>query len=257
MTAANAEFVRRLRAREPLLGAFLKTPHPILVEVLGLAGLDYAIVDCEHAPFGRHEVDAMMLAGRAAGLALLVRVPGAEAILGALDAGAAGVLVPHVRSAAEAEGLARAMRYGPGGRGYAGTTRAAGYGTRPMGEHLDRTADETALICQIEDPEAVPEAHAIAGVDGVDGLFVGRADLAVGAGGRSFFDEEAAERTRHVLGARGCATGLYAAPGEDLGPLFAAGATMMTVGSEHTMLMRGAALDREAFDAELAARAAG
>jgi 2-keto-3-deoxy-L-rhamnonate aldolase RhmA len=249
MTTANADFVRRLRAREPLLGTFVKTPHPILIEVLGLTGVDYAIVDCEHAPFGRQEVDTMMIAGRAAGLALIVRVPGPDAILSVLDSGAAGVLVPHVRSAAEAADLARAMRYGPGGRGYAGTTRAARYGARPMGDHLDMTADETALICQIEDPEAVAEAHAIAAVEGVDGLFVGRADLAVGGGKRSFFDDDVARDTRGILGAPGCATGLYAAPGEDLAPLFDAGATMMTVGSEHTMMLRGAALDREAFEA--------
>jgi 2-keto-3-deoxy-L-rhamnonate aldolase RhmA len=250
MTTANADFVRRLRAREPLLGTFLKTPHPILVEVLALTGIDYAIVDAEHAPFDRHDIDAMMIAGRAANLALVVRVPSPDWILGVLDSGAAGVLVPHVRSRAQAEELARAMRYGPGGRGYAGTTRAALYGRRPMEEHLDVTASETALICQIEDPEAVPEARAIASVDGVDGLFVGRADLAVGGGGRSFFDKEVGRKTLEVLGAEGAATGLYAAPGEDLAPLFGAGATMMTVGSEHTMLLRGAALDREAFDAQ-------
>ncbi|MEM8853546.1 MAG: aldolase/citrate lyase family protein, partial [Pseudomonadota bacterium] len=166
----NADFKRRIAAREVLLGAFIKTPHPMVIEIMGGSAFDFLILDCEHAPFDRSAIDTAMIAGRATGCPLLVRVPHGDAstILGILDSGAAGVMVPHVTSAGQAEALVRALRYGPGGRGFAGTTRAAHYGGRTLKEHLAATADDVSLFCQIEEPEGVENAEAIAAVDGVD-----------------------------------------------------------------------------------------
>ena len=87
------------------LGTFVKTPAPQIVEVLALAGLDFAVLDAEHAPWDRGTLDLVLLAGRASGLPLLVRVAerSAVAILPVLDQGAAGIVVPHVDSAADAQ----------------------------------------------------------------------------------------------------------------------------------------------------------
>ena len=87
-----------------------------------------------------------------------MRVPYAapEYILNALDCGATGVLLPHVRSVEQAQACVRASHFGPGGRGYAaGSSRAAAYTTTSMGRYKTESAMRTVVIAQIEDPEAV------------------------------------------------------------------------------------------------------
>src|SRR6266567_4212348 len=83
------------------IGTFIKTDSPHVVEVLGTTALDFGVVDAEHAPFDRAGLDRMMLASRACGLPLLVRVQDytPTSIQTALDLDAAGILVPHVDSA--------------------------------------------------------------------------------------------------------------------------------------------------------------
>lgn len=180
-------FRTALRAGEPMMGTYLKTPSAIVCEVLGLAPLACVCIDAEHAPFGRMELDACIAALRAADMPALVRVqsgtPGE--VLSALDCGAVGVVVPHVVSGAQAENMARSARYGPGGRGYAGSSRAAGYTTGTMAAHLADSNARTVLVAQIEDAEALEEIDAIAAVEGVDCLFVGRMDLTVSLGADS------------------------------------------------------------------------
>ena len=240
----NREFRRRLLAREPLAGAFVKTPHPIIVEVMAGAGYDFLVLDAEHAPFDRGTLDAMIFAGRASGCAMIIRVPvgTAEWIPYVLDCGAAGVMVPHVNSVAEAETLSNLMRYGHGGRGFTGTTRAAGYANRSMTHHLEETPKETVLIAQIEDPEGAASYSDIAAVDGVDALFVGRADLAVGSGIDDFYAPEILRQTNEVLRAKDAVTGLYCASGESLTEFFDAGERLFVVGSEHSAI-RAAGFD--------------
>lgn len=235
-------FRERLREGPPLLATFLKTPHPIVMEVMALCGFDSLVLDAEHSPFGRAEIDSMLLAGRALDIPVVVRVPNQrpDTILSVLDGGAAGVMVPHVNTPEQAHALARAMDYGEGGRGFAGTTRAGGYGTRPAKEHRDRAREEVALICQIEDPEGARNVEAIAEVEGVDALFVGRADLAVGLGKEDFFDEEIGRLTARILANPDAATGLYCPPQEELSGHRAGGARFFVVGSDHTAMQGGA-----------------
>ena len=238
----NARFKQRLTAREPLVGCFIKTPHPIIIEVLGAGPLDFLVLDSEHAAFDRAAIDMCLLAARAAGVAVLVRVPDdtASTILNALDCGAAGVVVPHVTSVEQARALALAMHYRPGGRGIAGTTRAGGYGTRALAEHRRIAGDEVSLICQIEDREGVECAAGIAAVDGVDGLFLGRADLSVSYGFADFNAPEITTICDDVLAVQGAALGLFCAPGEPVSPWRQKGASFVITGSDHSFLTQGA-----------------
>lgn len=249
----NAEFKTRLTNRKPMLGAFLKTPHPIVVEIMARAGFDFLVVDAEHAPFDRGSTDAMVMAGRAEGCPIVVRVPVAtpDWLLSVLDSGAAGVMVPHVETVAQAKGLARAVAYLPGGRGFAGTTRAADYAGRSLAEHLGKARQEIALICQIEDPDGVVNHGEIAAVPGVDALFIGRADLAVSHGLSDFFAPRVAEMTRDILAAKGAATGLYCAPNEALENHIAAGGSFFVVGSDHSLMLGGGRALTAAFKAEV------
>jgi flagellar motor switch protein FliM len=122
------EFRTRVMSGAPLAGTFMKTPAVDVLEVLILGGLDFVCLDAEHAPFDRAALNVLCAVARAADFPVLVRVPSgsAEQIGMALDAGAHGIVVPHVTDAATAERVARAARFGPGGRGYAGSTRWAG-----------------------------------------------------------------------------------------------------------------------------------
>jgi 2-keto-3-deoxy-L-rhamnonate aldolase RhmA len=167
-----------------MVGTFLKTPAHLVVEVLAGSKLDFVCLDAEHAAFDRAALDACCAVGRALDFPVLVRVPDGTPhhILAALDSGAIGVVVPHVASPETARGVARAARFGPGGRGFAGATRWADFGGHGMGALIERSRRETVVIAQIEEPEGVEACEAIAAVDGIDGLFVGPSDLSVGYG---------------------------------------------------------------------------
>lgn len=235
----------RIGSGRPVLGTFLKTPHPHIVEVLAFAGLDCLCIDAEHAPFDRAAIDLCVMAARANGLPVLVRPPNGapEHILNALDCGADGVLVPHVRSAAEAHAVARSTRYEAGGRGYAGSTRAAGYGLSAMAEHRARSAKRTVVIAQIEDVEALEAIEHIAAVPGIDALFIGRIDLTVALGCASPDDpkvEQAVDRIVAACVAAERPVGMFLARPADVQSWVDRGATLFLLGSDHGFIRQGA-----------------
>ena len=172
-----------IRQRALTLGTFVKTDSPQITEILGTTDLDFVVVDAEHAPFDRLALDRHMMAGRASGIPVLVRIPDTApaTIQSVLDLGAAGLLVPRVDSAAQAREIVSRARYRQGSRGFSISPRCAGYGTLRMADALD-AGDQALILCQIESPDGVTEAFDIASTPGVDGLFIGRADLALSMG---------------------------------------------------------------------------
>lgn len=179
-----AAFRQRFLRGDTLLGTFIKTPSPHTTEIVGGLGFDFVVIDEEHAPFDRVSIDAVLLACRAAGTAGIVRVAESSSskILAALDDGAVGVMTPHLASAATAREIARACRYRNGKRGFSNSPRAGGYGSLPLAEHVKRQDAAVTVIGMIEDPEALDVLEDIVAVDGIDGFFVGRGDLAVALG---------------------------------------------------------------------------
>lgn len=182
------------------VGTFVKTTSPQCIEILGGAGLDFSVLDAEHAPFDRATLDLALMAGRSVNLPLFVRVleRTAAGLLSVLDMGAAGVLVPHVDTAEDAREVVAHCRYVDGDRGYSSSPRAAGYGALGMKEAI-RQGDRNVVIAQIESVQAVQNAAAIAAVEGVAGLFIGRADLALSMGLDNAQDARVIEATESVI----------------------------------------------------------
>lgn len=183
MTVDPMDLAARVRRGDRLLGALVRMPAEMLVELTGLAGLDYVVIDAEHGPGDQVALGQHIATAEAVGLPVVVRIGGLGEVLRVLDLGAAGVIYPHVDTVAEAEALVQAVHYPPRGRrGFAAYTRAGGYGLRTGAEHLARYVDGPLVIAMIESARAVEAAAEIAAVDGIDLLFVGPADLAADLG---------------------------------------------------------------------------
>ncbi len=243
-------FRDRLRAGELLAGTWIKTPHPHVVEVLSLTSLDCLVLDAEHAPFDRSALDVCILAARAGGKTVLVRPQSAshEQILNALDCGADGVILPHIRTAAEAADAVKACHYVSGGRGFAGSSRAAGYTTKGMAKHR-ADAKGVTIIAQIEDIEGVDNIEAIAAVDGIDALFIGRADLTISYAAETPDDAiivNAVDRIVTAGKAAGRTTGMFLGRVGDVQMWREKGSSLFILGSDHDFLLHGAAKLAEA-----------
>ncbi len=248
----SASFRDRLFAGDPLVGVWAKTPSHIVADVLGLSPLDVVCLDAEHAPFDRLVLDACLSALAKAGKPALVRTAKLDEaqILNALDCGADGVVCPHVRGPEDAARLARIARFGAGGRGYAGSTRMAGYATRAMGDVLASGA-EVSVVAQIEDLEAVDAIDEIAAVEGVDCFFIGRIDLTVALGAKTPDAPEvvaAVQRICETCAARGRRVGMFVGDLDEIPRWRAAGANLFLLKSDHAFILEGARALRARFD---------
>jgi 2-keto-3-deoxy-L-rhamnonate aldolase RhmA len=167
------------------LGTWLKIASAEPAEIMAFAGFDFIVVDMEHAPLDLETGYRLVNSAAALGMVPLVRVPDKNPafIQKVLDAGARGILVPHVDSAQDADLVGRACRFPPvGTRGAGGTSRAGHWGLRPNAEYLASGNDGVLCIPQLESAEAVRAAPAILALDTVDAVFVGAADLALSMG---------------------------------------------------------------------------
>jgi 4-hydroxy-2-oxoheptanedioate aldolase len=192
-------------------GIFLEIPCPDVVEMASLAGWDFVVIDTEHGAMGTAQLPDML---RAARVPAVVRVAAgrADLIQGALDSGADGVLVPQIHTAAEAASVVAAARFHPQGRrGLNGFVRAAGYSLVAMEEYLRRPV---RVVIQIETAGALADVEAIAGLPGVDELFIGPYDLsqALGRPGDVMHAEVlgAGQRVIHAAHAAGIAVSAFA-----------------------------------------------
>jgi len=174
------------RDEGPVLGTWVKLPATEVVELVALAGFDFIVIDLEHSPLDLESAFRHIGTARYAGLSPIVRVPGLEGgwVQRVLDAGAEGVMLPHVDTVQEAEDAVRAVRFPPlGSRGVGNTSRAGQWGAVPREEYLRFGREEVVLIAQVESALGAENASAIGSVEGLDALLVGAADLAVSVGG--------------------------------------------------------------------------
>ena len=160
------------------LGTFIiEVPDPAVLTAISMAGFDFAVLDMEHTPIGFSCLESLINAGRAAGLPMLVRVWGEDTgLIGkVLDMGAHGIMAPHVDTPERAREIVEQARFAPAGnRGFSPLTKFDGFE-----EPLQALDEATYVVVQIEGRDAIEHVKEIAGVPGVDAIFVGPYDLAL------------------------------------------------------------------------------
>lgn len=237
----QAVFRQRLRDGETLYGTFVKTASHQVIEVLGRTAFDFVVIDAEHAPFAPQTLDACLLAAQAVGTSALVRVAdaGAAAVQQVLDMGAGGIMAPHITSAATALAAARACRYDRGTRGFSNSPRAGSYGDDSLAQHLTQSDARVVCLCQIEDADALDHLDAIAQLDAVDCLFIGRADLAVSLGQRDVNHPQVADAVARICAAgqaHGMPVGMFLPDAAQVDHFRAVGVSVFVLGSDQSLL---------------------
>lgn len=253
MPAPTNRFKQALRENRPQIGLWLALASPVTAEICGGAGFDWLLLDAEHGPNDLPLLLAQLQALAASPSHPIVRVPEGDAriIKQVLDIGAQTILVPMVESGAHARALVRAMRYPPAGmRGVgAALARASAYDGIP--DYLTTANDQVCLLLQVESRAGLAAIDEIASIEGVDGIFVGPADLAAdmghlgnpGAPEVQRAVEAALERIRSHGRAAGILTGDEALARRYL----ELGATFVAVGHDVGLLGGGAARLAAAF----------
>ena len=176
---------KKLKQGQPVVGVFCNIPSPTLVEILGLLGYDFVILDAEHGPPGVETIEHMVRAADAVGVTPVARIAvnTPQNLLRYLDAGSLGVQIPMVNTQEQAQQVADAVKYPPQGRRGLAGVRASGFGLeRPVAEYVHMANEETLVVVQIETTEAMKNLADILSVDSIDVVFVGPSDLSSSLG---------------------------------------------------------------------------
>jgi 2-keto-3-deoxy-L-rhamnonate aldolase RhmA len=234
-------------ADELLIGTFVGIDAPTAVETVGVSGFDYLVIDAEHTPLPIDRIADLLRAAHAVGAPALVRVPETGSYVSrVLDAGAAGVLVPRMESAADAADVVARARYAPLGFRGLGPGRG-GYQGGSIPDHIAAANDGVLVAVQIETRRGLDAADEILSVPGIDAVVTGPADLSA-----SFAVPIGSDEHRDIEGriidaaiAHDVAPGAVALSSEDAARLADRGARVIILGGDGMFLAQGA---RAAFD---------
>lgn len=245
-------FKRALRAGQAQIGLWSTLPSAYVSELIAGAGFDWLLLDTEHTPSDvpqmLQQLQAVAAARPREGLGCshaVVRPAWNDKVLikRYLDIGAQTLLLPFVQNADEARAAVEAVRYAPQGlRGMGGSMRASNFGRDA--DYVAHAADEICLLVQVETREALDNLEAIASVDGIDGVFIGPADLSASLGypGNAGHPEVEATIDQALATIRACgkAPGILAVNPERAQACLDAGALFVAVGMDMMLLRTGA-----------------
>jgi 4-hydroxy-2-oxoheptanedioate aldolase len=175
----------KLRSGQAVAGVFCNLPSPAAVEMLGIMGYDFAIIDAEHGPMDVEACEHMFRAADATDIVPVVRVALnlQQNILRYLDAGALGIQIPMVNTREETERVVSSTKYPPQGTRGLAATRASGYGAgMGLSEYVRMANEETLVVVQVETRKALANVDAMAAVNLVDVIFLGPTDLSAALG---------------------------------------------------------------------------
>lgn len=245
MDIPTNRFKRALREGRHQIGLWCSLADNYSAEVVAGAGFDWLLLDMEHSPNELESVLTQLQAVAAYPTSPVVRVPWNDAVVikRILDVGAQSILIPYVQDLDEARRAVAATRYPPEGvRGVAGTTRATRFGR--IADYARRAHEELCVLVQLETGPALAHIEAIARLEGIDGIFIGPADLHASLGHPGTVDhpevtaviDDAIRRIR----AAGKAPGILMANEALVRRYIASGSLFTAVGADVGILARGA-----------------
>ncbi|HCU72740.1 MAG: hypothetical protein CL790_07560 [Chloroflexi bacterium] len=238
---------QRMQDGKVALGAVTGLGAPFTAELLARMGFDWVLIDNQHGSWDRYSSMLGFMAVRAGGSIPIVRVPENDyyAIGRLLDEGALGVIVPMVDNPDEAERVAFASRYPPAGGRSVGAGGASAY-EPGYGERFN---DEVFVAIQLESRESIERADDIMAVDGIDGCWLGPADLAnsLGHPRHSAEHDEAVLQMVEACQKHGKAAGLAAGDVEQVTKWADAGCTFLSAGSDKGYIMSGGMAELDAL----------
>lgn len=241
-----AELKNALRQGKGKVGTFVKLCNATAVEALGLAGLDFAIIDTEHAPCDQLALEHIIRAADCVGLPTIVRVSDAseDKILKALDLGASGVQIPGLKTVDEVKQALSCTKYAPQGcRGLSFSQRSAAYGGVEKDAYMDRSNAGLINVVHIENREMAEHAEELCALEDVDVLFVGPMDISQSMGhpGQPGHPEVAALVRRVLETCRGHnkPTGIFVGTPEAAGKYLDMGVVYVALASEVAFMTWG------------------
>ncbi|HKL11062.1 MAG TPA: aldolase/citrate lyase family protein [Clostridia bacterium] len=176
--------LEKIKSGGHAFGMFCNFNSPEAVEILGLAGFDFVILDMEHGPFTFETVQNLSRAAELRGMTALARTTSGSRtdILRALDTGVSGIVVPQVSTPEEAQEIAKWARYHPEGMRGVALPRSSEFGSKSILEYFKEANRETLVAVQIESRQALENLDGILGCPGIDMAFVGPFDLSQSLG---------------------------------------------------------------------------
>ncbi|AOB30854.1 4-hydroxy-2-oxo-heptane-1,7-dioate aldolase [Bordetella sp. H567] len=239
-------FKQALRAGKPQIALWAALAHPYAAEICAGAGFDCLVIDGEHAPNELQSTLAQLQSVAAYPVAPIVRPPWNDfvRIKQILDIGAQNLLIPMIQSADEAAAAIAAVRYPPAGIRGVGSMLARSSRWNRIPNYLARANDEMCVLLQIETPAGLAQLDAILEVDGVDGVFIGPADLSANMGhldnpGHPDVTAAIDDAIRRIV-ASGKSAGILHTDPDRARHYLALGATFVAVGIDATLLARAA-----------------
>ena len=222
-----------------LIGVLLRMPAEELVEMAAVAGFDFVVVDCEHGPADVIALRQHIAVAAAHQTAILVRVGQQEPalVLRVLDAGAEGIIAPHIDTADQARALVASASYPPlGQRGFATYGRTGRFGLVEPTEHQRTAAERTLAIGMIESPLGVANAAEICAVPGFHGVMIGPADLRMASTAEDLSVAEASASVHASLTEQGALRMDIVTGAEQARRSLAAGAHLVVYNLTHTIM---------------------
>ena len=238
---------RTLAAGRPILGYLVTTPSVQVVQALARTGIDWVLIDTEHAPIGIESVAALIAATNGTPATPIVRVSGTrpESVKQALDCGALGIVFPQIATREDAEATVNAVRYAPTGqRGYGPTYAALRWGLPPL-EYATAANEAVLNIVLIESLAAVEALDDILKVSGLDIVAVARGDLSQNLGVAGQFDhprmrEVVARAEAKILARTELTLGGIAFSTDDARAMIARGYRFVVLGSDAGLIAAAA-----------------
>jgi len=256
-------FKAALAQAHPQIGCWLALAHAYTAEIMAGAGFDWLLIDCEHAPNTQQTLLAQLQAVAAYPVHAVVRPAWNDTVMikQILDLGAQNLLIPMVDTAEQAALAVAAVRYPPHGVRGVGSALARASRWNRIDHYLNQADAQICVLVQLETPKAVANLDSILAVDGVDGVFIGPADLsaALGHRGNPAHPEVQAviEAALRRIVAAGKAAGILSADRALAKRYLELGACFVAVGSDATLLARGADALAEHFKSDSTSLSAG